>query len=162
MKAQIIVLILFVVGMPLAYAQQTSNTERNISSAQQEIIDLSKLKWQWMADKNVEALGSFFHDKSMFVHMGGSWNKEREINVIKSGGIWYKNAEVYTVTVNIFGDMAILLNDIDLVAEVGGKEVVNPFMVTEVYVKEDGKWKMAQLTFSKLMRQVKLATTDTN
>jgi hypothetical protein len=28
--------------------------------------------------------------------------------------------------------------------------------VTEVYVKEDGKWKLAQLTFSHLLRPVKM------
>ena len=77
-------------------------------------------------------------------------------DTIKSGGIWYKKAEVYAVSVNMFGNTAILLNDIDLVAEVGGREVTNPFMVTEVYIKENDKWKMGSLTFSHLMRPVKL------
>jgi len=54
------------------------------------------------------------------------------------------------------GNMAILLNVFDLVAVVGGNEVINPFMVTEVYIKENGKWTMGSLTFSKLMRPVKL------
>jgi hypothetical protein len=42
------------------------------------------------------------------------------------------------------------------VAEVGGNTVTNPFMVTEVYVKENGKWKMGSLTFSHLLRPVKM------
>jgi hypothetical protein len=95
----------------------------------------------------------------MFVHKGGSWGKEQEINVIKTGSIWYKKAEVYSVTVNIFGNTAILLNDIDLEAVVGGSAVINPFMVTEVYVKDKDKWKTAQLTFSQILRPVKLKTT---
>lgn len=123
---------------------------------EQEIINLSKDKWNWMAEKKADTLAGLFHDMSMFVHMGGSWGKDREINVIKSGGIWYKKAEVYSVSVNIIGNTAILLNDIDLLAVVGGNEVINPFMVTEVYVKENGKWKMGSLTFSKLMRPVKM------
>lgn len=44
---------------------------------EQEIVDLSKEKWQWMLDKNVHKLGVLFHEKSVFVHMGGSWGKER-------------------------------------------------------------------------------------
>jgi 4-carboxymuconolactone decarboxylase len=128
----------------------------NNTNAEQEIINLSKQKWQWMSDKNVDSLNSLFDEKSMFVHMGGSWGKEKEIDVIKSGGIWYKKAEVYTVSVNIIGTTAILLNDIDLLAEVGGNEVINPFMVTEVYIKENGKWSMGSLTFSKLLRPVKM------
>jgi quercetin dioxygenase-like cupin family protein len=128
-----------------------SNTNEEV-----EIKNLSKKKWDWMAGKNVDSLNELFDKKSVFVHMGGSWGKEREISVIKSGGIWYKKAEIYSVTVNMFGNTAILLNDIDLVAEVGGKEVTNPFMVTEVYIKENGKWKMGSLTFSHLLRPVKM------
>lgn len=132
------------------------------SDEQQKITSLSKQKWQWMADKNTDSLNLLFDEKSMFVHMGGSWGKAQELKVIKEGNIWYKKAEVYSVIINIIGNTAILLNEIDLVAVVGGNEVVNPFMVTEVYVKENGKWKLGSLTFSKLLRPVKLAAPSNN
>ena len=131
-------------------------SKENVSAAEQELVNLSKQKWLWMADKNVDSLSVLFDDKSMFVHMGGSWGKTQELNVIKSGQIHYKKAEVYSVLLNVIDNTAILLNDIDLVAVVGGNEVINPFMVTEVYIKENGKWKMGSLTFSRLMRQVKM------
>lgn len=126
------------------------------STAEQQIITLSKNKWQWMADKNVDSLAALFDEKAVFVHMGGSWGKDRELDVIKGGGIWYKKAEVYTVSVNVFNNTAILLNDIDLLAVVGGNEVTHAFMVTEVYIRENGKWKMGSLTFSQLLRPVKM------
>ena len=97
-----------------------------------------------------------FDDKAMFTHMGGTWGKSQELATIKSGGIWYKKAVVYAVDARIFGNTAILLEDIDLQAAVGEHEVTNPFMVTEVYIKENGKWKLAQLTFSHLLRPVKM------
>lgn len=160
MKIETLGLLLGIICTLSTNAQQppteTIKTNTNHTPEQLEVIKLSKAKWQWMADKNVDALNILFEDKSMFIHMGGSWGKEQELNVIKSGGIWYKKAEVYSVIVNMFGNTAILLNDIDLVAVVGGNEVVNPFMVTEVYIKEKGKWKMGSLTFSRLMRPVKL------
>jgi hypothetical protein len=121
------------------------------SSADQEIINLSKEKWQWMSDKNLDALDKLFHEKSVFVHMGGSWGKEQEINVIKSGGIWYKKADIFEVSVNIIGTTAILINRITLLAVVGGNEVTNPFEVTEVYVKEGNSWKLGSLSFTKLL-----------
>ena len=104
-----------------------------------------------MADKNTGALDSLFHEKSVFVHMGGSWGKDQEIRVIKSGGIWYKKADIHEVSVNIIDNTAILLNRIDLLAVVGGNEVTNPFMVTEVYIKQDGSWKLGSLSFTKLL-----------
>jgi hypothetical protein len=145
--------LIFIIAL-ITVQQVTAQQEPN--QYEQQITNLSKSKWQWMANKNVDSLATLFHEKSMFVHMGGSWGKTQEINVIKEGTIWYKKAEVYSVIVNIMGNTAILLNDIDLVAVVGGNEVINPFMVTEVYVNENGKWKMGSLTFSKLVRPVKM------
>jgi hypothetical protein len=154
MKASILSLCFFSMSLLSTYAQ-TSASAANSSPSEQEIITLSKDKWQWMSDKNVDKLTTLFDEKSMFVHMGGSWGKSRELDVIKSGNIWYKKASVYSTTFHMIGNTAILLSDLDLVAVVGGNEVTNPFMVTEVYVKENGKWLLGQLSFSKLMRAVK-------
>lgn len=115
------------------------------------VIYLSKQKWQWMADKDVQKLENLFHENSVYVHMGGSWGKEREIEIIKSGGIHYKNADIHEVSVEVIGNTAILLNKITLLAVVGGNEVTNPFMVTEVYKKENDQWKLASLSFTKLL-----------
>ena len=157
MKVSLLGLCLIVMSVQLTFAQNNPNTPiKSNSPEEQEIINLSKQKWHWMADKNVDSLNPLFHEKSVFVHMGGSWGKGQEIDVIKNGGIWYKKAEVYSASVNIIGTTAILLNDIDLLAVVGANDVINPFMVTEVYIKENGKWKMGSLTFSRLMRPVKL------
>ena len=160
MKARIhgLFLAMVVISVQSSYAQpgETIKTATNNTPEQQAIINLSKQKWDWMADKNVDSLNVLFDQKSMFIHMGGSWGKTQELATIKDGGIWYKKAEVYAVIVNMFGNTAILLNDIDLAAVVGGREVTNPFMVTEVYIKENGKWKMGSLTFSHLMRPVKM------
>jgi ketosteroid isomerase-like protein len=120
-------------------------------NVEQEVINLSKEKWDWMSDRNVDTLDALFHEKSVFVHMGGSWGKEQELEIIKSGGIHYKKADIHEVSVNIIGATAILLNRITLLAVVGGNEVTTPFMVTEVYVQQDGGWKLASLSFTRLL-----------
>lgn len=158
MKKVMIALFFCFASGQIVYAQAKlpTSSATDVSKEEQEILDLSKNKWTWMADKNVDALNELFGEKSVFVHMGGSWGKIQELSTIKAGRIWYKKAEIYSASVNFFGNTAILLNDIDLVAAVGGNEVVNAFMVTEVYIKENGKWKMGSLTFSHLSRPVKL------
>jgi hypothetical protein len=120
-------------------------------NVEQEIINLSKEKWRWMSECNIDILGALFHEKSVFVHMGGSWGKEREIDIIKSGGIHYKKADIHEVSVNVIGTTAILLNRITLLAVVGGNEATNPFMVTEVYVQQNNTWRLASLSFTKLL-----------
>ena len=149
MKASIFGLFFFIMSAQWSFAQNSATSVS--TSAEQEIINLSKEKWRWMADKNADPLENLFHEKAVFVHMGGSWGKEREINIIKSGGIWYKRADIHEVSVNIIDNTAILLNRIDLLAEVGGNEVTNPFEVTEVYVKQNGAWKLGSLSFTKLL-----------
>jgi hypothetical protein len=157
MKKAIIGMFLCVISVQLCYAQgNLPGSATSPTKEEQEVLDLSGKKWGWMSDKNTDALSGLFNDKCVFVHMGGSWGKTQELSVIKSGGIWYKKAEVYAASVNFFGNMAILLNDIDLLAVVGGNEVTHAFMVTEVYLKENGKWKMGSLTFSTLLRPVKM------
>lgn len=143
MKSPILILFLMIMSTLAVLAQN--------SEIEQEIITLSKQKWEWMSEKNVDTLDNLFHEKSVFVHMGGSWGKEQEINIIKGGGIWYKKAEIHEVSVNIIDNTAILLNRITLLAVVGGNEVTNPFEVTEVYVNEKGEWKLGSLSFTKLL-----------
>jgi len=143
MKRLFIGLILILTSAHFSYAQD--------SITEQKIIELSERKWQWMADKNVEELNTLFHKTAVFVHMGGSWGKEQELQIIASGGIHYKKADIHEVSVNVIGDTAILLNRITLLAVVGGNEVTNPFMVTEVYKKENEDWKLASLSFTKLL-----------
>ena len=118
---------------------------------EQEIIELSKAKWRWMSERNIDTLDALFHEKAVFVHMGGSWGKAQELEIIKSGGIHYKQADIHEVSVNIIGATAILLNRITRLAVVGGNEVTNPFLVTEVYVQQDGSWKLASLSFTRLL-----------
>ena len=118
---------------------------------EQELMTLSREKWRWMAELDVDALEVLFHEKAVFVHMGGSWVKAQELEIIESGGIHYKKADIHEVSANIIGTTAILLNKTTLLAVVGGNEVINPFMVTEVYLQQEDWWKLASLSFTKLL-----------
>ena len=140
MKRSIIVILILTMYGQFSFAQN--------SAAEQEIKDLSKAKWQWMADKNVDKLAPLFHDESKFVHMSGTWKKNEELDIIKTGRIWYKKADVHDVSVEIIGDNAIVWNRITLTAVVRGNDAVTEFTVTEVYKKLGKDWKLLALTFS--------------
>ena len=152
MKAKFSGLFLLAMIVQSSFAQQppteTIKTSTNNTPEEQEIINLSKAKWQWMADKDVDKLTTLFQDKSKFVHMSGTWGKNRELEIIKTGSIWYKKADVHDVAVEVFDDIAILWNRITLHAIVRGSEANTEFTVTEVYKKEVNDWKLLALTFS--------------
>ena len=66
MKAKIIGLFLLIMSVQSSFAQQppteTIKTATNNTPEQQEVINISKQKWQWMADKNVDSLTKLFDD----------------------------------------------------------------------------------------------------
>lgn len=136
----VLINLLLVVTGAAAFAQE--------AAVAQQITDLSKMKWQWMADKNVDELTKLFHEKSKFVHMSGTWKKGRELEIIQSGSIWYKQADVHDVAVEVFGNTAVLWNRITLMAHVRGNDVTTEFTVTEAYQKEGDRWQLLALTFS--------------
>jgi hypothetical protein len=118
------------------------------SETEQQLLQLSMDKWQWMADKNVEKLTPLFHPQAKFVHMSGTWTTERELEIIKTGSIWYKKADIKDTAVEVVGNTAIVWNRITLHAVVRENEVSTEFTVTEVYQKEGDAWKILALTFS--------------
>ena len=144
-------LILGVTSSAMAQQRITPPTARD-TMQQQELLALSKTKWRWMSERKVDSLSALFHDEAMFVHMGGNMSKSQELQTIGGGGIHYKHAEVFESSVRFIGSTAIVLSRIRLDAVVGGSEVTNPFMVTEVFVQQDGKWKLGSLAFSRLSR----------
>ena len=75
MRSSFVGFCILLITSQTALAQTPSKNQ----SAEHEIISLSKEKWQWMADKNVDKLAVLFHDKSKFVHMSGTWKKDEEL-----------------------------------------------------------------------------------
>lgn len=155
MKVALLGLCFLIVSVQEIFAQQAQANPPTMSNtkAEQEIISLSKEKWGWMSERKVDSLAALFHEEAVFVRMGGTMSKKQELDVIRSGGIHYKNVEIQEVSVRFIGTTAILLNKIRLVAVVGGNEVTNPFVVTEVYAQQNGTWKLGSLSFTRLLGQ---------
>jgi hypothetical protein len=144
MNRSILGLSFLIIAAVSSYAQSTAS----FTKQEQEVENLSKDKWQWMADKNIDKLAPLFHDESKFVHMSGTWKKEEELEIIKTGSIWYKKADVKDVAIELIDDTAIVWNRITLTAFVRGNDVVTEFTVTEVYKKQKKDWTLLALTFS--------------
>jgi hypothetical protein len=139
MKKHLFVFTLLLVSASFSFAQ---------SATEQEVKKLSMDKWQWMADKDIAKLTPLFHPQAKFVHMSGTWTTPRELEIIETGSIWYKKADVKDTAIEIVGNTAIVWNRITLTANVRGSDVVTEFTVTEVYQQEGSAWKMLALTFS--------------
>ncbi len=132
--------------------QQKMNDElqqRNNMGDEQTFTALSQNIWKLMADKNTDALKEIFHPNCMFVHMGGFWGTQQELQIIASGMIHYKHAEVSDVQVKqINNDNWAVYSTIVLDAVVGGNTTSHPFFTTQVFTCENGKWLLASFVFT--------------
>lgn len=134
-----------------AQAAQENVANASDAKAKQEVISLSKEKWRWMSERKLDSLAELFDEQAVFVHMSRTMSKSQELDVIKTGNIHYKDVDIQEVSVRLVGNTAILLNKISLIAVVRGNEAINPFVVTEVYVQQSGTWKLASLSFTRLV-----------
>ena len=69
MKTSFIGFFLIIMSVQWSFAQQKSediSAERSMSQ-QQEIIKLSKEKWDWMSERKVDRLSALFHEKAIFI-----------------------------------------------------------------------------------------------
>ena len=147
MKNFVLIAHLLLVGISGAFSQAETGV-KPLDPVEKHLIELSREKWQWMADKNADKLATLFHDRSKFVHMSGTWKKDEELEIIRSGSIWYKKVDVHDVAAEITDDTAVLWSRITLAAVVRGNDALNEFTVTEVFVKRSKEWKLLALTFS--------------
>lgn len=65
MKVKILGLFLLIISVQSSYAQQnkTNTSTTSNTNAEQEIFNLSKEKWGWMAERNVDSLNALFSEK---------------------------------------------------------------------------------------------------
>lgn len=61
MRIFVIVFCLLTAGIQYSFAQQNN---QKFSASEQEVVNLSKKKWDWMFDKNVDSLSLLFAEKS--------------------------------------------------------------------------------------------------
>ena len=115
----------------------------------QPFADFSQQIWDLMAAKDADALKDVFHPNAMFVHMGGYWGTEQELQIIGQGFIHYRHAEVYGVDVKkVNKDNWAVYSTIKLESVVGGNEVTTPFFVTQTFTCEDEKWWLSAMVFT--------------
>jgi Domain of unknown function (DUF4440) len=129
----------------------TSPSETSESMMKQELIELSRQKWLWMADRDTGQLEQLFHPSARFVHMGATLDRTAELDVIRGGQIQYKHADISESSAEVIGDTVVVYSRLRLLAVVGGNEVTNPFSVTETYVRLGNRWQLVAMSFTRLL-----------
>lgn len=116
----------------------------------ERVLEVSNQIWHAIQNEQADVLVDLVHQDAMFVHMGVTLSRDNEIEVIKKRGIVYQTIDFQEYTVKKIDSTVIVLNKLRLTAIVNGKEVTNPFVVTEVYTKTGEVFKLASISYTRI------------
>ncbi len=123
----------------------------NTTDMEKEILSLSEKIWKAMQSEDFETMTTNIAPEAVFVHMGATFTRDEEIDVLRRKGIVLKALEMQEKSVRIVGTTAVVLSKIRLTAVVGGNEVTNPFVVTETYSQWNGRWLLVSFAYTRIV-----------
>jgi hypothetical protein len=126
-----------------AFAQQSNQEE--------QIIRLSKRKFEWLVAKNIDSLKTVLDDQTRYVHSNG-WiqTKQEVLDDVVSGKLNYQEVIVTEATVRLYPNMALLIGKGKFSGVVNKNLFTMDLLYTEVYVKKGMKWLLASRHANKM------------
>ena len=117
----------------LAFAQRPNQ--------EQQVIQLSKRKFEWLVTKNIDSLKMILDDQAKYVHSNG-WiqTKQEVLEDVVSGKLDYRKVTVSEANVRVYPGLAILLGKGKFSGIVNANLFSIELLYTEVYVKKGEKW----------------------
>jgi hypothetical protein len=118
---------------------------------EQQIIQLSKKKFEWLIIKNIDSLKMVLDDQAQYVHSNG-WiqTKQEVLDDVISGKLNYQEVIVSEANVRLYPGMAILIGKGKFSGIVNKNLFTMELLYTEVYVKRGMKWLLASRHANKL------------
>jgi hypothetical protein len=114
------------------------------AAVEDELRALSKAKWRWATDGELDRLEDLFDDELVFVHLIGDIRSKAEwIGELRSGRFVYERIEPHETLARALGQDAGVVVGRGTFTVNGG--LVFRLVCTEVYARFDGEWKLANL-----------------
>lgn len=114
------------------------------------IQGISEQIWAAKQANDMTAVAGFIADNACFVHMGITFDKTGELEVFNEKIFLFKAVDVAEEYVEDYGSTAIIFKKMILTAVIGGNEVQNPFVLSEVFTKTEAGWKLAAETYTRI------------
>jgi len=133
-------------GMLLAQAQtKAADTKKTAASANAASDELKQIENDWVdasKAKNAEKLGDILADSWVALGWDGQrTDKAKALAEMKTPGNSLDNIEMGPMTVRIFGNTAVVTGSDTEKSMESGKDTSGRYVWTDVFVKQNGKWK---------------------
>ena len=133
-------------GMLLAQAQtKAADTKKPAASANAASDELKQIENDWVdasKAKNAEKLGDILADSWVALGWDGKrTDKAKALAEMKTPGNSLDNIEMSPMTVRIFGNTAVVTGSDTEKSMENGKDTSGKYVWTDVFVKQNGKWR---------------------
>ena len=118
----------------------------------EEILKLSQSFWKALENGDTAGMRAVSDPGCYFVHIGMNCGLDEEMEAFEKKIFQPTLITIHGQEVNMWGDTAICLTDVDYSLLLGGHETTHHFMTTEVYQNHDGAFKLIQFTFTALIK----------
>lgn len=128
------------------------NIGLNASAEVNEVIShLSRLKFDWLIEKQADSLQRYLDDNLLYIHSNGVVeSKDDVIQNVLEGTIVYYEAELTDILVRSEQNTAILTAQCHIHAAMNENTLKTTLFITEVYVFKDEVWKLISRHASRL------------
>ena len=108
---------------------------------EQQILDLSKRKFDWMVNKNTDSLKAVLDEQVKYIHSNGwTQTKQEVIDDFISGKLVYQKIEISETIARLYGTTAIVTGKGKFSGAVNQTPFAMELAYTEVYIKKDNHW----------------------
>ena len=133
-------------GMLLAQAQtKAADAKKTAPSANAASDELKQIENDWVdasKSKNAEKLGDILADSWVALGWDGQrTDKAKALAEMKTPGNSLDTIEMGPMTVRIFGNTAVVTGSDTEKSMENGKDTSGKYVWTDVFVKQNGKWK---------------------
>jgi ketosteroid isomerase-like protein len=119
------------------------------SGTEEELLKLEKEFTQAIVKNDPEAIERFVADDWIIINAdGGIIDKERFLEVIKSGALTHETMESEDIRVRIYGESAVVTALARSKGKFMGQDFSTRERATDVFVRHEGQWRcvLSQLT----------------
>lgn len=117
----------------------------------EQVLKQSQIFWKGLESADTAVMRSVCDDNCFFVHIGGNADLDKEMEFFENKIFQPTEITLHSQDARIFGDVAIVISDVDYGLLLGGQPTTHHFTTTEVFQIQNGLWKMIQFTFTALV-----------
>lgn len=130
---------------------ESAEVQERSLSVEEIVLEQSEKFWKALRAADTEGMRAIAAPSCMFVHIGATCGLDEEMRCFTDKVFVPTCVKINDRKSNIYGDAAVVITDCDYTLLLNGEETTRHFAVTEVYVRMDGAWKLAQFSFTALV-----------